>query len=1286
MKKFSKILILLLTLVVAITALTVTALATEETTETNKDHYEYDLANYGSGSVNGDLPHTKQYTGSWENATAEPGVAISNGHATIRYGYMYIGLGQDGQEKFIVSTPGNPKGDKSNGWMWDPSFPKITKKITVDGQEVNTYKYNLQDYPYFVFDFDVCSPTGDFGTGNLYNITFRTSQLAKNSGTYTLGVAFTDYSAFLDETAYNWQHVTVVSKFVPTIDQMDGTIATAIFEQTIYVNGQKVTTLTKDYTTAAYSGVNSFTGHDPEHVSFYAARFSNAEGRFATNKAAGTSALEGYDWNTFDQADITTYPGYDETTGTYTHPSLWYKESAALDNTVIHWYQDGWTADTIAKDLYDEKTYEFPFGLAIAKVGDVVYDNISKAIDAAAASGQTLQLINDVSGTVSVEKAVVIDTNKYDAEGNATGNFYNISYTSTTLLPEVKNGIVTFKNAGESMVNVFWDMCMTCTREDANCLNEIHGGAGCTCTCGDAVPGHKMYMTSTAVPGTTAIYPGEIPEFTMDTTTYTKVFFKGWSRTPGGEVESELVVTEEDMVNAYVMFYPVYDVIFYTFEVTTPTGEVNYYTADELTVKVVPSPKNSKVKLLRDFVTSSSWVTSNAVILDLNGYDYIKFNDGSAASVAFSFPGSSNSGETAFIIMSSRPGSDLYNVGLVNGALSYGKWFHHTQPNCAMQVQIGGTVNGVVTEELNFFGGQFFYDEDGRNSHSYSFTATNANFYQSGSAIFFDNRTNINVTFTDCTIVTGGDLTRHYNKSTNAVLNGTSGNMVFTNCEIITKGIGEGNHVNVDATNAAIVFDNCRVSFTHNSGHYDSAIGTQYGYILLKNGTVARITINNAGAKAQTLSLILTPEGSSFVEKANTKEYTAVKTSPFTLGEDGKPTFAAEFETQELAYTYEVVSATKVNWYYNGEIYATTYEQIGAKPVGPVITYVIEDDMLRNGKYVWTDENGSADITIGDANEYNFYAVKNIGDYREYTAGVKDARYSLVFYTQFHSIFYFPAYGLDAAPMVGSTVLEESSIVYINDVPYYTQTSYHDASRVGAEVTKTVTFVIDGVTYTQSFKMGGFIYADIVLSAPASEVEALAIANMVRYINTAILNDNNTDNDTTYADQIAALIGTVAADGSSTGGKYDLPAYVTEYPDEDVNTISNLADYFSEIRYGMYGTSARFMLKLKDGVTLTKDNVTFYAGGVNPGSYQDGQYIYTYNIKVYEIAKPMTITVTIPGSASEDSEDATATAPQTITATFSIGAYLAQNPDVEIVKALYAFGVSAEAYKKSLIG
>ena len=272
-----------------------------------------------------------------------------------------------------------------------------------------------------------------------------------------------------------------------------------------------------------------------------------------------------------------------------------------------------------------------------------------------------------------------------------------------------------------------------------------------------------------------------------------------------------------------------------------------------------------------------------------------------------------------------------------------------------------------------------------------------------------------------------------------------------------------------------------------------------------------------------------------------------------------------------------------------------------------------------------------------------------------------DIRFSMLYYTNFNMVVYVPvADGVTDVSLSGFTKAQET--VKIDGNEYYVFTKASTTTGVSDTVTAKLSYNVNGGTYRQTYNLSALVYADLMLNDPWEDVETKAIANMVRYIKEARL-----------AAGLAA--GAEFDELIALGNLADLGAK-EDYVDTTVD-YSNLAGYVSEVKFMLDGTNAAYL------ITLTSSDVDVAV------KFVDGDEIvladstttenakYTTGTRVYDIAnKAIEITVTIP--AADGGE------PTVITGTYSVKAYI-NATDNALTKAMYEFGVAADAYRSFLM-
>jgi hypothetical protein len=268
-----------------------------------------------------------------------------------------------------------------------------------------------------------------------------------------------------------------------------------------------------------------------------------------------------------------------------------------------------------------------------------------------------------------------------------------------------------------------------------------------------------------------------------------------------------------------------------------------------------------------------------------------------------------------------------------------------------------------------------------------------------------------------------------------------------------------------------------------------------------------------------------------------------------------------------------------------------------------------------------------------------------------------------------------------------------SATVIINRQEYYLYTFWESASAILNTSTINVNYTIDGVDYVAKVDISGLIYADIILSNQSYyAAEAESVANMVRYAYECYAIKSQTDSSVAanlekYSAKITEIIGTFAADGSTTGGKYNLNAYTTSFGEVAESDIENYGEYIHSMAYGIFGTSGRTMVILNKEATDAGVKI-FFNGSVGrkgtttiknseTGEDETVNVYYVDNQKVYDAIGKITVTIKAP-----DKED--------INTSYSLPQYITAiteklpEENINVAKAMYDFGAAAKAYVNGL--
>ena len=728
-------------------------------------------------------------------------------------------------------------------------------------------------------------------------------------------------------------------------------------------------------------------------------------------------------------------------------------------------------------------------------------------------------------------------------------------------------------------------------------------------------------------------------------------------------------------------------------EVIHPSGVSDYITADEFAAKFTAAPSGSTIKLHNDITLTSSLSFSyeQKLTLDLNGYniyrmgtnytDYAavlneetgEYEKGDALESPAAVAGGTmfNAAQKAinFTVTSSRPGGALYSVSTTAERLLLGGKVVSTNVTATSSSNIFSVASANITillKDIETYANSVVYAEHGGCSN-FSFNIDGGTHVKildpkSGTTGMFHLLRGGNHTIKNATIVGNtGYAVRLYGYNTYATV-------TYENCNIAEA----HNQADVGET---IIFKNCRVY-------------SNFGTI---SGTVHFEGPNRFNNKYDEFTYT---DGVEVISQDKTYTYTyATKLAfdPITLLPYLSNTQERTSTLKYLAYNpaTDVASVTWVDL--DGKVITTEPLIKGEKAVAPIVKLESADGWRSPIVTEWTDEEGNkSDLIIGNANAQTYTAVAPVIDENtKYVADISNAMLSFSYVAQFHMYLYLPIEeGMDKPVIKGTYHTNNdpsasSGKVLINRQEYYVYTWWCDAASVATGMNITVTFTIDGVEYKQNISINALMYAEIVLSNPTSDKEALAVANMVRYVKEAVIARGQTP-----SDKFDELIG-------SEGLYPNLPAYEESYPDDSLD-LAAIEKYIEKFNLRITGTPCFQLTLSKEAIALkmTKDNFKLKA---KDGTVLDlfdyaknGKDYETNNTKIYDLIKTFTITVTVPAVKDAETGEVITESFQ-VSADYSIGTYIkgaqAQNPDanLDLAKAAYAFGVAALDYRRSVL-
>ena len=512
---------------------------------------------------------------------------------------MFAEVSADGN-KYEVYTPSPDKGAGGDNWydnIGELPSGTVTKANGDSTKKVG--KYNLSDYPYFVYDFDVMTPTGNFGGNSAlssfsvrsyayyytdneygYNKDYKAGAV-RDTGDCALDIPVDIVFSKLDSTPYNWQHVTIVARAY----SQDGKIC---FEILVYVNGE----LANSKTTTAPS---KFNGKLLEDISHAQIRQS------ATKNLTYAKAL----------VDFTGYVASDPSTWPDSDPSEWYEDKVAFDNPSFSYYQADWDFDAIAAESWTRTKDSVPASspksvASLTKAdGTILYFADINAAIAAAEAGEKITLLADIITTAKVDKAITVDAGmhyKRDGIDYLLGTHEFPYYSS--------NGMYATLDADTGLYNFTQYDDLYYIEWDPACEGE------CDCLDGYA---HSYSYLATGIVGKAILNPVGAKQADYEIINGYDVDFIGWSLTKGGEVID--LSTLAPASGETIKLYPIYKAVQYNLQVITSAGNVFYYTEDEF-VSAASKASGGTVKLMTDVYTECPTMElTSSLVIDLNGYN-----------------------------------------------------------------------------------------------------------------------------------------------------------------------------------------------------------------------------------------------------------------------------------------------------------------------------------------------------------------------------------------------------------------------------------------------------------------------------------------------------------------------------------------------------------------------------------------------------------------------------------------------------------------------------------------
>ena len=336
--------------------------------------------------------------------------------------------------------------------------------------------------------------------------------------------------------------------------------------------------------------------------------------------------------------------------------------------------------------------------------------------------------------------------------------------------------------------------------------------------------------------------------------------------------------------------------------------------------------------------------------------------------------------------------------------------------------------------------------------------------------------------------------------------------ILVKNCDIIKAGTGWGlylyNTRYAGTTNA--VFDNCRLydagaentaacdaevtGINGTLGHYKTDTNQESTPVNPADGWTQEVVSFRYTyyVPAETLTLtdglINTPTFDFPANVKHTITFNRIITKPIDvnwIGADGRTV-----KTEKLTPGIDALIGPKASV----ELPDDDYRNLAA----------IWVDAAENGKAItetlgWDNDSGI--FTWQDT--YNFYAVGELDGNKTYVGGIKNAMFNISFLTSFKYNVYFPVNDVLAITSVEG--FEDRGTVSIDAEKYKLYNFAVGTTAATEDLEVNVAFTVNGEAYEQIFKLSAVRYADMILAISDVETERLAVGNMIRFLKEARL-------------------------------------------------------------------------------------------------------------------------------------------------------------------------------------
>lgn len=953
--------------------------------------------------------------------------------------------------------------------------------------------------------------------------------------------------------------------------------------------------------------------------------------------------------------------------------------SSGYDNFQVNFFNDAYTLDEIAAFMYNDD-YELPYGKTVARIGNKSYDDFAKAM-LAAKNGDVIKLCGDVEGIVNVDKTVIIDTNKYDENEKPTGEHYNISTTSSTLVSGTADGMIYFKQIQNASVEIFWDDCP-----------GVAGGGECTCSSEylNERGEHRMSgYTQSVMLNSTPVYAGEGPVFyTSDGTLMT---FAGWSYTKGGDAEDIMPVTAEDVERGYVCFYPVYKQI--AFEIVDINEDTRYFFEEEYSAAMDAVSGGGTIKLHKDVTVASGYgfTTADAKItIDLNGYDFKRFNvvdvhydavwdeatkawkkgkakeikSGEAPSAFALIKGADG---VEITVKTSAPGANIYTYTLIRDV-----WLDNNG-------QVVGADNYRESEEGGTGGnsGSVLFFLEKVNNVVIDIQGEGLTYY--GACLFSCGRAE---SIDTCTFkIDGGAYYRVAQNFLPLIYQRAGGVLDVRNATIVTNG---NTLVDVvDAVSSAKVkvvdfnFTNCVIigGYTKNSNSLgNTGIKLTDCYYYVDDSKAQQILTFDSGNYINDIAY--TNEDPLKTVKYTATQYTkeielsfwVIEETGYTRDENNMPTFVFTPVKKSYKFTHNTLPPETEVTFKNADGSIISIVNVPKNSTVNPPSVPVGDGFRAVTNSIWKDQYGNpANFNLGDDDSYEFIAHFPEETERKYVADLSVAKLGMSLYTSFKYNLYVPKVdGVDVTSIGG---IAPEGMVIIDETEYYVYSVYADFSNAFDEILVDVEYTKAGEDYTATFAISAYVYAMQCAESDDSDYDKEVAAALVRYIeeSQAFLAENN-------------ILSIPVLEKLHTFYEKRTPAdYVTQYPTEELCelNIGAVSGLIKSMCFSLVnGSKVGLVVELTDEA-IEKGYRVNIVSSINSDVYTD-LVSAIYDVSVVDSAGNA-VRVDYNGDGVLDAYAQTQ---------YSMATYITSmeeaGENVDIVKALYALGKAVSLAKSNM--